>query len=240
MPTGLRRISPTTEYIRNMVFSVIGPERIRDSNFLDLFCGSGAVGLEALSRGAANCTFVDIDSRLVASLTSLIEDWQIDHRTTVVCGDVCAWLLETKATKIKANTNKHDSNYERFNIVFANPPDCKGNPDKLKTKLGYLFAALYESKEMFHPNSILFLEIPRSLLNELPLKSGLNAKRSKTKYKSDEFESMYKHQFDVPWNTLLRHISIPLEFPLYDWRFTSTTAVLVFGARADEPTREIY
>ena len=49
---------PTTDFVRQAVFSILG-ERVDGARTLDLFAGSGALGLEALSRGAASCVFVD-------------------------------------------------------------------------------------------------------------------------------------------------------------------------------------
>ena len=49
---------PTTDFVRQAIFSILG-DRVDESRVLDLFAGSGAIGLEALSRGAKTCTFVD-------------------------------------------------------------------------------------------------------------------------------------------------------------------------------------
>ncbi len=53
-----RDIRPTSDRVRENLFNILMP-RIADTRFLDLFCGSGANGIEALSRGACHCTFVD-------------------------------------------------------------------------------------------------------------------------------------------------------------------------------------
>ena len=59
VPQGAR---PTQDRVREALFSIWG-ERVRGARFLDLFAGSGAVGIEALSRGAATATFVESDAR---------------------------------------------------------------------------------------------------------------------------------------------------------------------------------
>ncbi|MEO8616705.1 MAG: RsmD family RNA methyltransferase, partial [Luteolibacter sp.] len=56
VPSAVAR--PTTDFVRQAVFSILG-EKVENARVLDLFAGSGALGLEALSRGAATCTFVD-------------------------------------------------------------------------------------------------------------------------------------------------------------------------------------
>lgn len=59
-----RRVRPITQKVREALFDII-QDRIVDAVMLDLFCGSGAVGIEALSRGAAEVDFVDLDTRTV-------------------------------------------------------------------------------------------------------------------------------------------------------------------------------
>ena len=49
---------PTTDFVRQAIFSILGT-KVEGAAVLDLFAGSGAIGLESLSRGAASCTFVD-------------------------------------------------------------------------------------------------------------------------------------------------------------------------------------
>ncbi len=56
VPSAVAR--PTTDFVRQAVFNILG-EKVENARVLDLFAGSGALGLEALSRGAATCTFVD-------------------------------------------------------------------------------------------------------------------------------------------------------------------------------------
>ena len=59
-PTG-KTTRPMTDRVRENLFNLLGPDACADAVVLDLFCGSGALGLEALSRGAAACTFVDVN-----------------------------------------------------------------------------------------------------------------------------------------------------------------------------------
>src|SRR5690606_13224230 len=56
VPSAVAR--PTTDFVRQAIFSILA-ERVVDARVLDLFAGSGALGLEALSRGARSCVFVD-------------------------------------------------------------------------------------------------------------------------------------------------------------------------------------
>jgi len=65
-----RGVRPTADRVREALFSILGP--MDDLRVLDLFAGTGALGIEALSRGAASCVFVDVDTRAIqANLTAL-------------------------------------------------------------------------------------------------------------------------------------------------------------------------
>ena len=62
---------PMTDRVRENLFNILGPGAAAGADVLDLFCGSGALGLEALSRGAASCTFVDIDPDAIQQRNAL-------------------------------------------------------------------------------------------------------------------------------------------------------------------------
>ncbi len=63
------RIRPTQDYVRQALFNILGP-RVEGARVLDLFAGSGGLGIEALSRGAAHVTFVDRSGFCVAAIES--------------------------------------------------------------------------------------------------------------------------------------------------------------------------
>jgi 16S rRNA (guanine966-N2)-methyltransferase len=106
-------IRPTMEKIRGAIFSSLG-ERVIGAKVLDLFAGSGAFGLEALSRGAANATFVDHHRDAIAAIGANFEKTKL--RGAIIRLDVFAFLK---------------SNREQFDLVFADPPYSKlaGDPD---------------------------------------------------------------------------------------------------------------
>ena len=103
--TGTR---PTADRVREALFSILGP--VEGLHVLDLYAGSGALGIEALSRGAASATFVDSDSRAAdvirANLAALGEDAE------VVVGDAVAWLDGASGAA--------------FDLVLADPPYDSG------------------------------------------------------------------------------------------------------------------
>ena len=103
-------IRPTQDRVREAVFNIIQFE-VPGSDFLDLFAGSGAVGLEALSRGAKSATFVEANRRHLAVLQENLA--MIAHTGgTVVAADCYRWLATYSGPG--------------FSIGFADPPYALG------------------------------------------------------------------------------------------------------------------
>lgn len=111
VPSAVAR--PTTDFVRQAIFSILG-ERVENARVLDLFAGSGAIGLEALSRGATSCVFVD------------------DHRQAcnVIAGNLTKARLEGgRAVKAEALVHlKRDTAH--YDLIFADPPYWKHYGDK--------------------------------------------------------------------------------------------------------------
>jgi 16S rRNA (guanine966-N2)-methyltransferase len=101
-----RSTRPTSDRVREALFSIFGP--IEGVRVLDLYAGSGALGIEALSRGAAEAVFVDSDARAVAAIKANLEALGIDAR--VHRRDAFSWLGSAAAGE------------EAFDLVFADPP----------------------------------------------------------------------------------------------------------------------
>lgn len=99
---------PTSDSLRETLFNVLGPS-VAGARVLDGFAGTGAVGLEALSRGAAHVTFVEREASAVAVLRDNIARCAVTDACTVICGDVLA--LESR---------RHAR--ELFDLVFLDPP----------------------------------------------------------------------------------------------------------------------
>jgi len=103
---------PTSGRARAALFDLLGPERIANARVLDLFAGSGAVGLEAVSRGAAAAVFVDADASAVANTCARIGAAPGEVR--VVSGDAGAAVVALARGA------------ERFDLIFADPPYGEG------------------------------------------------------------------------------------------------------------------
>lgn len=84
---------PTTDKVRQAVFNALeSAGLVEGMTFLDLYAGSGAMGIEALSRGADSCTFVERDRAALAALRSNLGSLGLDQQSRVVAGDVTVAL----------------------------------------------------------------------------------------------------------------------------------------------------
>jgi 16S rRNA (guanine966-N2)-methyltransferase len=86
-----KNIRPTQGMVKQAIFNMVGPG-IEGADVLDLFAGSGALGIEALSRGAASVTFVDQQPRGLAILRQNLEVLGFKDRAHLVRSDVVRWL----------------------------------------------------------------------------------------------------------------------------------------------------
>jgi 16S rRNA (guanine(966)-N(2))-methyltransferase RsmD len=90
---GLR---PTSDKLRETLFNILAP-RLEDARVLDGYAGTGAVGIEALSRGAAHVTFIERDRRAVALIEANLAACQVVQGYTIECGDLVAVLPRRSA-----------------------------------------------------------------------------------------------------------------------------------------------
>ena len=89
-PDNVAHLRPTPDRVRETLFNWL-TSRIQGAHCLDLFAGSGALGLEALSRGASHCTFVDNAAAAAEAVRSHLSQLNADQRATVVCGNALQW-----------------------------------------------------------------------------------------------------------------------------------------------------
>jgi len=87
---------PTSEKVRQALFNILGPPA-GDTHVLDLFSGSGALGLEALSRGAASVTFVERARPALAALRGNVDTLGVAAQVTIAPVDVARFLAATPA-----------------------------------------------------------------------------------------------------------------------------------------------
>jgi 16S rRNA (guanine966-N2)-methyltransferase len=118
-PPGLST-RPTSDRLRETLFNVLAP-RIRGAAFLDLYAGSGAVGLEALSRGAAKVTFVERAPAALKALRRNLQKLGIESGFTVRAESVAAFLHSTAKSSPKPGPHEV-AKPEKNEVVFLDPP----------------------------------------------------------------------------------------------------------------------
>jgi 16S rRNA (guanine966-N2)-methyltransferase len=102
---------PTGDRVREAAFSLIGP--LEDASVLDLFAGSGAMGLEALSRGATRCVFVERDRAACRVITQNLEKLRLTG-ALVLCRDVLDVLREERASGTRYDLVLVDAPYDEW------------------------------------------------------------------------------------------------------------------------------
>jgi 16S rRNA (guanine966-N2)-methyltransferase len=151
---GLR---PSGDRIRETLFNWLQMD-IHDAVCLDLFAGSGVLGFEALSRGAAQVTFVDQQSEVIKHLRVIAEDLST-HDARIIHDTFPSASLTEKLT------------VKKYNIVFIDPPF---NQDMVSYTCAWLVEA-----ELLAPNALIYIEAERSL-DPLPLPERWEVLKSKS------------------------------------------------------------
>jgi 16S rRNA (guanine966-N2)-methyltransferase len=120
-PTG-RDTRPTADRVRESVFNIVAPW-VEDAQVLDLFAGSGAMGLEALSRGAARAVFVEADPKACRTIERNLDKLRLQGE--VRCGEVLAAIANDR---------------RRYDLVFVDPPYDQRDHEALDRYLPGLLA----------------------------------------------------------------------------------------------------
>lgn len=148
-----RDTRPVLDRVKQSWFDILGT-RLADAKALDLFCGVGSLGLEALSRGARSCVFVEQSSACVDLLREHLAKTRFDDQATV------------KATAVEIALEGLASRGERFDCVFLDPPFAMAMEPGFYAEGSLLDAA----GSVTAADGLLMLrrEVPRSALDELP------------------------------------------------------------------------
>jgi len=117
-PSGAKT-RPTSDRLRETLFNILGPFTNDETRFLDLCAGTGAVGIEALSRGADFVTFVDMARKSCALIEENLDQLAIpEDRTEVFCSDAVRFLKKRTGTG--------------WDVVFFDPPYSENYLDVLE------------------------------------------------------------------------------------------------------------
>ncbi|MEZ5458620.1 MAG: 16S rRNA (guanine(966)-N(2))-methyltransferase RsmD [Steroidobacteraceae bacterium] len=151
-------LRPTPDRVRETLFNWLAP-RLPGARCLDLFAGSGALGIEALSRGAQHVVFIDDDAASAAALRELLATWPAPSfgatqpdpaRAEVLHADALRWVARPRGAQ-----------QSPFDIVFLDPPFAT---DVLARCL-----SLLEQQDWLAPDAQVYVECPaRAPLPELP------------------------------------------------------------------------
>lgn len=112
---------PTTDRIKETLFNIITPS-LFGSVFLDLFSGSGGIGIEALSRGAKEAVFVENNPKAMACIKENLNTTKLAHKATTLTKDVMTALYQLEGEK-------------NFDYIFMDPPYNKELEKKVLTYL---------------------------------------------------------------------------------------------------------
>ena len=147
---------PTSEKLRQSVFNIC-QGLMEEGDFLDCFAGSGAMGIEALSRGARSATFIESHPAALKTLRDNLNKLDISPLATVIRGDVLSHLKRLKG--------------KCFQIIYVDPPYEKGLQEKT--------LLLIDSLELLHKGGILFLEESGSRPLTLPQLTHIELKKGR-------------------------------------------------------------
>lgn len=112
-----RQVRPTSDRVREAIFNALGSLGvIEGAAVVDLFAGSGALGIEALSRGALSATFVESERAALDAVHANLAATALLGRARIVAADATRWLATTT---------------DRFDLVLADPPYSFGGWDAL-------------------------------------------------------------------------------------------------------------
>ena len=136
-------VRPTADRVKEAIFSILQFD-IEGRHFLDLFAGSGQMGIEALSRGAAGAVFVDAADPSVQIVRKNLQAGGFADRAQVFRADYASYLARTK---------------ERFDIAFLDPP----------YRAGLLPDALEKTAACMQPHGVILCEHPMERKGEAPL-----------------------------------------------------------------------
>ena len=108
-------LRPTMDMVKNAIFNVLG-ESVEGTSVLDLFAGVGGLGIEALSRGAVSCVFVESDRRACDAIRRNLEKTRLEGGD-VICADALRWLEQRAGDAA-------------FDLILADPPYAKYADDR--------------------------------------------------------------------------------------------------------------
>lgn len=134
-------LRPTPDRAKEMIFNWLGQD-LNNLNCLDLFSGTGAMGLECLSRGAKKVHFVEKNKNFYKNLRQNLYSLKIEQKIKVFNEDCLIWL-------------KNPNQEEKYDVVFVDPPFSKGLAEKV--------FLLLRKNDYLKKESLIYLETEKNL-----------------------------------------------------------------------------
>jgi 16S rRNA (guanine(966)-N(2))-methyltransferase RsmD len=165
---GKERLRPTSSKVREAIFDILR-SKVNNASFVDLYAGTGTVGLEALSRGALKAVFVEPDEYLAEEIRKVVEKLGLHEKAAVV---------KCRADQfLKKSLNEGES----FDIFFIDPPYHSNETEKIMPVMG--------TKGVVDENGIVVVE--HFFKKEMPETEG-NLKKEKSYRYGDTMLTFYK------------------------------------------------
>ena len=142
---GGANVRPTTARVRQAIFSILS-HKIPGASVLDLYAGTGAMGIEALSRGAVTATFVESSSAHVRAIRDNLAATRFTEKGAIVRGDV----FSTLASFGQRN--------QKFDLVIADPPYAVGENARNRTPLAEKTLKVLLESGILKADSLIILE----------------------------------------------------------------------------------
>lgn len=149
-PKGLE-VRPSASRLREALFNIC-QTYIEGAQFLDLFAGSGAIGFEALSRGAKSVTFIDNSRESIRTIQQNAKSLDVENQVKILLGDTFE-LLERLSQQDQS-----------FDIIFADPPYHSKGQDNIS--YGEKILTELDHRSLLSDQGVLFLEESSSALPE--------------------------------------------------------------------------
>ncbi len=128
---------PTSALLRKAVFDICRPW-IEEALVLDLFAGTGAIGLEAISRGAAHATFVDHNKEAIRCLKENVHTLELEEQCTILCADALSCI------------KRFAKSQQQFDLIYIDPP--------YRDTLYHPLLQLLDQELLLAPQGVLFVE----------------------------------------------------------------------------------
>ncbi|HTU22562.1 MAG TPA: RsmD family RNA methyltransferase [Gemmataceae bacterium] len=152
-------LRPTPQRVREALFSILG-NAVPDRSFIDIFAGTGVVGLEAISRGASSVTFIERDFRLIADLERHIDEFAVGQQARIARTDVYRWIERWQAPSEPVT-------------VFLSPPFRD-----FANRLDALLNVIVQLQERVPAGSVIVLQAESGVpLDELPARLEWDERR---------------------------------------------------------------